>query len=72
MMKCQETDCFNCPYPDCIGTVVKKRGRPKKSEEEKKQARKLYNQRYYAKHRDELKIVMRENYRKRCAKKNAC
>lgn len=69
MIRCQATDCFNCPYPDCIGTVRCKRGRPKKSEEEKKAVRKAYNKKYYAEHREELKVRMRENYRRRCAKK---
>lgn len=69
MMRCQETDCFNCPYQDCIITVKSGRGRPKKSEKEKKAARKTYNQKYYAEHREELKARMRENYRRRCAKK---
>lgn len=68
---CQPTDCDNCPYPDCIGTIRKKRGRKPLPPEVLHQHRLEQNRRYQEAHREEINRKNRERYhRKKHEKEN--
>lgn len=65
MIYCQPTDCDNCPYEDCIGTIKKKPGRKPLPKEILHQHRLEQNRRYQAEHREEIRQKNRERYYKR-------
>lgn len=49
-MKCNHSDCFTCPYPDCIADVhdsAKKCGRKKLPADEKAKRKRAYGKVYY-------------------------
>jgi len=68
---CQPTDCANCPYDDCIGTIKQKPGRKSLPPDVLHQHRLEQNRRYQEAHREEIRRKNRERYRERYAKKNS-
>ncbi len=64
MIYCQPSDCDNCPYTDCIGTIRKKPGRKKLPPDVLLEHRRTYSRNWYYEHRDEQLIKKREKYQK--------
>jgi len=56
-MKCGHSDCFTCPFPDCIGepsAPKSKSGRKPLSPEERAERRRLYCREYYKNNPDKF------------------
>lgn len=79
MKICEHTDCFTCPYGECISNkepVKKKPGRKKIPLEEKRRHRNAYDAKYREEHRTELydkylrktESVVTKRYRSKNAK----
>lgn len=72
MIYCQQEDCDNCKYDDCIGTIRKKPGRKKMDPEVVKEHRRLYSLQYFYNHREKMNKYSKEYYyKKRDEKKNS-
>ena len=65
-MACEHSDCFTCPYDDCISDIGpmeqrKKPGRKKLPPEELRKHRLAYNRKYNAEHKIKKKIKIDNN-----------
>lgn len=73
MSRCTHSDCFTCPYPDCIsdcGPKVARSKRKKLSPSEAKIRRAESNKKYYQKNKAMYSQLHKENYEKRKERKN--
>lgn len=59
---CQPTDCDNCKYSDCVGTIRQKPGRKPLSEEERRKRRNERSKVYYYKNQERLQEYGRNYY----------
>lgn len=62
---CQPSDCENCPYDECIGTLKGKPGRKRLPPDVLHENRLAQNRRYQNEHREEIRQKNRERYYKR-------
>ena len=65
-MKCNHTDCFSCPHPDCI---LGEREHQQRTQEEVRAKRREYEKRYREKHKVELARKDHERYLRKKAGK---
>lgn len=66
-MACEHSDCFTCPYDDCISDIGpmkerKKPGRKKLPPEELHKHRLAYNRKYNAEHKEKMGQYMKTYY----------
>ena len=64
-MKCKHTDCFTCPYPECIseaGPAKNDVKRKKLDPQVRKQRARDYQKQYYLAHREECALYAKQYY----------